>query len=541
MASGNVQITLLDGYGTVSAPLGQVQAVMGWCSGLSAVVGQPVAAPYSIIAVEQLPSLIAAAGYGTGIEAAGLSLLAGGTVLFMPIPASSPITAAPTVVAGTATAAPASFVTPGSPTYTGVVTATLDSVNGAWDDYFFLVRCSVAGTVGTGAGPSVQISVDAGRNWGPAISFGTASPKAIAVTNTGVTIHFTGADPMAVGDAWAFGTIGPTISVASFNTALQALAGSQYGTVGWGSTFLPANTTASEAAHSFPGCGFIGSDITTLQTYANSLDAIETPTALIVAARDASPPATWSGTGESDATWYGSVAGDVGAVTALNVMAVAGNYNMPSAMPSNAIYGTPSPRRPASWALAARTVAIGQTPQVMQSRVSDGSLNQIALNPASDPLDGFVYHNDGSNGPLDTARICALRTRRRGGLYVSHPNMLAPLGSSFNWWPKVAVINVAWYLANQEAENFIDSDLRVNPNGTLYINDVLHLQTVIGNAMDSVLVGQGMVSGPTSVVVNQSANVAATSKVPITITVYGRGYVDEFDILLGFNNPLAAS
>src|SRR5258708_12760155 len=137
-----------------------------------------------------------------------------------------------------------------------------------------------------------------------------------------------------------------------------------------------------------------------------------------------------------------------------------------TAIGSNASYGAARMRRSAAWAAAARQVAI--PPQRMSSRVKDGSLTQIVVDAANDPLDGFLYHDDGSQGPLDTARFGALRTRKGNpGYFVSHPNLMSPPGSDFNWLPKGVVIAVACQLANHTAAQLIHPHIRINPNGSL--------------------------------------------------------------------------
>jgi hypothetical protein len=458
-------------------------------------------------------------------EAAALACAAGGTVLAVKCPLTTK---------GLATAVTAAPTNAG----TCVVTTTLDATNGAWDDFNFKVVCQTAGTVGVAPGPSIQVSVDAGRNFGPAISLGAATTY--AVSKSGVTLNFTGV-PMVVADAYTFHTIGPKIQNTDIQAAINALVGSQYGAIGWGSTHLVSNGNAigSGPTPTFTG-GYLAADATTIEGYLDSAATKYTFLRLMLPLRDASMPAIYGGSAETDVAWSSALATDVGANAGNDprVMAVGGFYNIPTAIGSNVSFGSPSYRRPAAWALAARTVAIPS--QRMQSRVRDGSLTQIVINASADPLDGFVYHDDGSNGPLDTARICALRTRRgKGGLFVSHPNLLSQLGSTYNWWPKGAVIDIAEFLVHQLADDFIDADVRVNPNGTLYINDVNQIQDHIGKGVDAVLLSQGMVSGPTLVVVDQTANVTATSKVPVTVTVFGRGYIDEIDATVGFNNVLA--
>jgi hypothetical protein len=520
VSTGDVEITLSDGQGgVVVAPLSSVQAVIGWA---------PTGTPYQIVSTQNPATLQSVFTAGPLVEAASLVCAAGGTVLAVSVPLTAKGLASAVGYSSTN-----AYHTAG-----GTAALTLDGTNGAWDDNYLVVECVVAGTVGTGPGPSIQISVDAGRNFGPAISLGSATSYAIA--NSGITVGFTGAYAMAVGDAFYWQTIGPKWNLGAVQTALNTLGGSQYGIVGWGSTHLVGNDSSSTGGSgtTFTG-GVDGASAATIETYADSLAAAYTYTRIMLAARDAAAPAQYGGSGETDATWYGNISNDYSAVSAKRIMACAGYYNTPSATGQNTSYGTPARRRSLAWATAARTATI--TPQVMQSRVSDGALSNIIVNPSSDPLDGFVYHNDGSNGPLDTARFCSARTRKgKPGYFVSHPNLMSPLGSQYNWWPKGAVIDIAAFLVHQLGDDFIDSDMRVNANGTLYINDVNKIQDHIGAGIDAVLLAQGWVSQATVVVVDQTANVAATSVVPLTVTVYGRGYVDEIAATLGFANALQA-
>jgi hypothetical protein len=316
-------------------------------------------------------------------------------------------------------------------------------------------------------------------------------------------------------------------------TALNTLAGSQYGAIGWGSTHIVGIGGGAVALKG----GVPGADAQTIQGYADGLATVFNFVRIILAARDASPPAAYGGSAESDATWYGSLSTDYSTVSAKRISAWGGYYNIPTATGSNASAGAPRYRRSAAWAAAARQVTI--PPQRMSSRVKDGSLTQIVIDAANDPLDGFLYHDDGSQGPLDTARFGALRTRKGNpGLFVSHPNLMSPPGSDFNWLPKGVVIDIASSLTNTLGDQFIDDDMRVNANGTLFENDARYIETVIGKGIDATMLTQGMVSAATQVVVDRTANVSSTSKVPIKVTVFGRGYVDEIDAVVGFNNPL---
>ncbi len=507
-ASGDVNITVSDGQGGVaSAPLQKVQAVIG-CSSIGV--------NYQIVATRNPATLVSTAGYGTGVEAAALTCQAGGIVLFVKTPLTTKGVASTVAHTGTGSS---------------VMSVTLDGTLGAFDDYNFKVIPVLAGTVGTGPA-AIQISVDAGRNYGPPIQLGPATTY--VVVNTGVTLSFT-VGTLVVGDTYTLHCTGPVMQTTDTQTALNTLAGSQYGAVGWGSTHIVGNVGGAVALKG----GVPGADAQTIEGYADGLAANFNFIRIILAARDASPPTAYGGSAESDATWYGSLAADYATVSARRISAWGGYYNIPTAIGSNASYGAARMRRSAAWAAAARQVAI--PPQRMSSRVKDGSLTQIVVDAANDPLDGFLYHDDGSQGPLDTARFGALRTRKGNpGYFVSHPNLMSPPGSDFNWLPKGVVIDVACQLVNQIGDQFIDDDMRVNPNGTLFENDARYIETVMGKFIDSVMLTQGMVSGATVVTVDRSANVSTTSKVPIKVTIFGRGYIDEIDAVVGFNNPLVA-
>src|SRR5262249_32139583 len=156
--------------------------------------------------------------------------------------------------------------TSGSVTKTGtgtsVVTTTLDATNGAFDYYFVKVLVVTGGTIATGP-CAIQVSLDAGRNYGQVIQLGVANTYVIA--NTGITLNFA-AGTLVTGDTYTFAAYGPMWTTANVQTALNALVGSQYGVVGWGSTHIVSAGGGATAATG----GVPGADATTLQGYLDS-------------------------------------------------------------------------------------------------------------------------------------------------------------------------------------------------------------------------------------------------------------------------------
>jgi hypothetical protein len=579
--TGDIEITINDGSaGAVVVPASSVQVVMG-CS--------TSGTPGVVVATRSPQTLRTTFGYGPLVEAAALACLAGGTVLAMRCATVTPgtvtaypssaltITAAtnasPIVVTSTAhglstgmvvtvasvggnTAANGTFVitrvtadtfslngstgnsaytSGGTATYTGVqfsgtgtsvITVSLDGTNGAFDDYNFKFLVVHGGTRGT-AGITFQISLDAGRNYGPVIALGTATTY--AVTGTGITLNFA-AGTLVANDYAVFSTVAmatatsnasPNHGVSENLTALQA---SPYATTGWGSMHILGPWTGANAS--------------TIDGYLATLQTGYVFSRAMLPWRDAKTPTAWGGQGETDATWAAAFGTDTSAVSAKRVLMSAGNYNMPSAFPLAAA-GAPRYRRPLSWSQAVRQVQIPA--QRHSGRVRDGALANIVVDPTNDPTDGFVYHDERINPGLDTARACSARTRiGLPGYFIVNPNLMSPGGSDFSILPYGAVMDVACSLVHQEAQQFINSDVRLNANGTIYENEARTIESAILGVINANMTAVGMISSA-RVQVDRTTNVQVTKKVTITVTIVARGYVLEEDITIGFSNSLAAA
>jgi hypothetical protein len=269
-------------------------------------------------------------------------------------------------------------------------------------------------------------------------------------------------------------------------------------------------------------------------------------TRLFASARDASPPATYGGTGEAEATWTAALLTDYSATSAIRSTVGAAYWNMPSAYPS-AVFGSPNYRRSATWAAAARQVAV--PPQRHLGRVKDGALSTIVVDTVNDPLDGFVYHDERINPGLDYlaagsgGRFMSTWTRiGLPGVYLTNPLTMAPFGSQFALMMFGNVMDVACSITHQVGQQQVNDDVRLNANGTLYENDASTIEKAITSALNVAMTATGMLSPKGAVaVVDRTANVGSTSIVPILVTLYGKGYVLQENITIAFNNPLAAS
>lgn len=489
--TGDVELTILDGGGTVVVPSASVQVVIGTSS------AGTVAAP---VAVRNVNSLVSTFGYGPMVEAAALAILAGGTVIAMKATSTTP--GAQTAVTATALG-------------TSVVTVT----GNAFDTYQVKMLVVAGGTIGT-TGITFQISLDAGRNYGPVLALGTATTYAIP--NTGLTLNFAAGTLTAAGTA-TFSTTEPLWNTAGILACLNALQSSQYGVIGWGSMHIVGTMSGANAA--------------TVQGYLNTLATGKIYTRAMTNARDAIMPVAWGGAGETEAVWTAAVLADFATLDAKRLDVHSGHYNMPSAIPNSAA-GAPRYRRPLSFALAARQVTL--QPQTHAGRVRDGALSNIVVDPTNDPADGFVYHDERLNPNFDNARFSSARTRiGLPGYYNVNPKLMAPIGSVFSLLPLGNVMDVGCTIVQQVGQRDINSDIRLNTNGTIYENEARSLEANFRQALNDQMLAQNMISGY-AVAVDRGNNVQSTSIVKVAVTLYSRGYILEEQITIGYGNAAAA-
>ena len=496
-----VTITVQDqgASAALSVPQTSVQLKVG-CA-----IGGTVNQPYATTNPQALQSQFIG---GPLVEAGGMVCQAGNVCIAI---------ACPLVSTGTATAVKAT--TPGGST--SVLTTTLDSTNGAWDSYYVQIRCTVGCTIGV-AGGFVQVSLDAGRNWGAPIPLGTASTLVLGaafspatVGGTGIQINF-GAGALVAGDSWKFSTTGPTWNDAGVAAALAAFAASQYAVQGVGSVHIVGACTSG--------------DISAFQTNVQAWTNGYVYQRAIVELRDANgggPGGTaWSGTAETEAAWLTALAAvTLGETAQPRISADGGWYNTPSPY-ANAAGGSPSYRRPLAWTHAVRRTQIGL--QRRAGRVKDGPYSTITVNPAVDPTDGFVYHDERVTPGLNAARIGSALTwpKKGAGFFQCQEPLLSAPGSQFVELAIGNVLDAACDIGYAAGVEEVSDDLLLQANGTLDPIELNKLQGSIQQAEDQGLI-QTPLASAVKVTVSSTANVQATGDIPITVSVQPRGYVNS--------------
>jgi hypothetical protein len=235
---------------------------------------------------------------------------------------------------------------------------------------------------------------------------------------------------------------------------------------------------------------------------------------------------------------------DYSNVSAVRLCVGAGNWNMPSAF-TNPSAGTPRFRRNVAWAAAAKQVGI--PPQRHLGRVKDGPLPTIVIDSTNDPQDGFIYHNESQTAGLDYlfsgagGRFMTTTTRKKPGVFITNPLLMATLPTQFSIMPYGNVMDIACAIVKQVGDDFINEDIRLNPNGTIFENDAKFLESTFTSAINSEMLANKMISPGTVVVVDRTNNVRNTGQVNVTITIVSRGYILSMKITIGFNNPAAAA
>lgn len=493
-ANGLVNITVQDSAGaSVTVPLSTVQLVIGTAgSGTN----------QQIVSTRSVSTLQSTFTDGQLVQYGASVIQAGGTILAIKVPPTTKGTATAITHAGTGSS---------------VMTTTLDSTNGSWDDYLVEVLVVTGGTIGV-AGIQLQISLDGTRLFSTTINLNTANTFVIA--NTGITLNFA-AGTMVANDTFKFSTTAPVWADGDVQTALTT---TYFGSV-FASTGVGSMVVLGKAA---------GADATAFEGYMDTLAANFNYDRLHISARDAQIPTAWGGAGETESVWMTSLQTDFAAVSARRIIANAGHYNMTSAV-ANPTVGVFRPRRNLLWAQALREVTI--PPQRHSGRVRDGALSNIVISPTSDPLDGFIYHDERLNPGLDGSRFCSAWTRIGQGLgyFIKNPNLMSPAGSFFTLLPLGNVMDIACAIAMQVGAQYINDDVRTNVNGTLYVNDANTIQNAIQTALFQNMTAVGMISA-SNVIVDTTNNVQTTKQVNITVTITSRGYILGENVTIGFSS-----
>lgn len=432
--------------------------------------------------------LIAAFGYGKGVEAACLYLDAGIPTAFMKV-ANTTIGAS------------------GAVTHVGTgVSAMTVSVATAFDDAEVVIKI-ITGAATVGATTVVlQYSFDGGITYSANKSM---TGTTYAIPNSGLTVSFTAASAVA-GDTYSFAATAPVWGASDLTTALGLLTGASQSL--WRLIHIVGPASASVAG--------------TVDTAIQALVATPTfrYTAVIL-------DSVFFG-GNTEAQWMAALIADYATFSSIDgrVSVGAGPVRIPSAITSSFQV------RQVSW-LAVR--------KAMTSTI------HTDIAETSEPLTGIqditgftvVYHDEQRLQGLDAARFITMRTiTGRVGYFITNPNTMAPSGSDFNLLQYLLVMNVACATTRQFFLTALNKPVRVDTaTGHILEKDALGLQAGNDAALGNALFAPGHISGNQTQVARDD-NILSTEMLTVNVFIVPLGYAKFISVTIGFVQvlPLAA-
>jgi hypothetical protein len=170
------------------------------------------------------------------------------------------------------------------------------------------------------------------------------------------------------------------------------------------------------------------------------------------------------------------------------------------------------------------------------------------LAPLANPIltgspDGLVYHNEASNPGLDAARFLAATTiPGLPGMYVVNSNLMAALGSDFNWLQHGHVIDKFCKILYQFFALELSSAVRVDgTTGFILDADASDLEARCQAEIDAGLTNPGAISpmpqGTRNVQITRNNNILSTSTLIVTGLIIPLAYLKTIAITVAFKNP----
>lgn len=152
-------------------------------------------------------------------------------------------------------------------------------------------------------------------------------------------------------------------------------------------------------------------------------------------------------------------------------------------------------------------------------------------------LPGIVklLRDEAATPGLDSGRFLtgtSLPTKQ--GFYITGPGrIMAPSGSDYTFWPYGRVMDIICALSYAGLLKFLNSTVRVNPNGTIQDKDATKIENWVSNVIGN---GIGANISSLSVVVSRTNNVLATQTILPTIRAVPLGLVLFMNADTGFTN-----
>jgi hypothetical protein len=376
------------------------------------------------------------------------------------------------------------------------------------DDFDLIVDFLTGGTTGS-AGITAKVSYDGGLNFGAPIALGTGLVLTVSDQNghTLASFTLTTAKTVVAGDSFVCSVTGPTMADADLTASLEALR-------------LFKGPWECVAVH---GLVADETNVAALDTWlaARELEGKFRFFLAHTALKGSTSEATYL---TNMTTAYENVSTDRGGVCA------------DGAFVTQAIRGTVQ-RRSSLVPVLARIM--GESFEVMASRVSDGAL---AASQIDDANDNPVFHDEALYPGLDDLHLTALRSfDGKPGPYVNLPRVISVTGSDYVFIPHVRMMNQGCEAAWAVLSNLLSSGvLRDKKTGFILESEAQRIESLVNGALDRVFAGK--ISG-WSFVLSRTDNISANSGATLsgTLSIEAPAYITEFDVNTRFVKTITAS
>lgn len=144
-----------------------------------------------------------------------------------------------------------------------------------------------------------------------------------------------------------------------------------------------------------------------------------------------------------------------------------------------------------------------------------------------------IYHDEGQKPGLDVSRFSTLRTfRGLPGFYITNGRTFATPGSDFTYLQYRRVIDRGATLLTIVVKQYINTEVKVNPNGTIFEIDARAIEDRVLSYLYNQLKDNVTAI---DVKVDRTINVLSTQNLKITCSILPFGYAKYISLVIGFS------
>ena len=170
-------------------------------------------------------------------------------------------------------------------------------------------------------------------------------------------------------------------------------------------------------------------------------------------------------------------------------------------------------------------------------KVARGALPLI-LTPEPNSNKYGIYHDEDAKPGLDVSRFSTTRKfKNLPGFFITNGRTFALPGSDFTYLQYRRVIDRAATLLTIISKQFINTEVRVNKDGTIFEIDAGGIEDKVTNFMYADLKDNIVAL---EVQVDRTINVLSSQKIKITASIRPFGYIKFIDLVVGFTPVITA-